>query len=104
MGLSEQTAETLATLRAEITDRYLARTTAVDRQEIDGDGEAAIAVETGYVHGEVTTKIWTQSRGRNQLHIQTLRGAGAAYIDDVHEAIDRALTEVENYRSSGLLP
>lgn len=92
MGTSEVTSETIDRIRLELERNGGFTRTAVDRHE-----HGPIAVETGYVYGEVTAKIWNNdTRGRNNgKPLQTIRGIGAAYVDDVLEAVNYWYAQVE---------
>lgn len=96
MDTSVVTSKTIDQIRLEMEKVGFTRT-AVDRHE-----HGPIAVETGYVYGEITTKIWhNDTRGRNTgKPLQTIRGIGTAYVDDVLEAINYWYAQVANVAKS----
>lgn len=85
VGLADLTKDTLAAVR-EALEECGYRQTAVDRHEAPDD--LPIAVESGYVYGEVTVKIWqSNTAGRNTGVLQVVRGVGTQLADDVMEAV-----------------
>ena len=65
------------------------RRTALDRHELEG---STIAVETRYMHNEVTVRITDNIRGRNKDEIIIVRGQSAEFITN---AINMVREEVE---------